>query len=59
MGTLIDKIIKRQKEIEEHKNKLVEFIGTKSSSLNNKEELLAGVNELSKLNAQEFGKILE
>ena len=34
-------------------------MGAKGGSISSKEELLAGVNELSKLNAEEFGKILD
>ena len=56
---LINKMIQRQKEIDDQKNKMIEILGSEKGSMKDEKDLLAGVNELSKLNAQEFGKMVE
>ena len=52
-------MVERQKEIRDQKNTLISMLGSDKGGLENREALLAGVGELSKLNAQEFGKKLE
>ena len=51
VGMLINKVLQRQKEIENQKNKLIEILGSERGSAKNETDPLAGVNELSKLNA--------
>ena len=56
---LIDKIIERQKEIQDNKSKLLNIIDDKNNKLEEQEELLAAADEMGKLNAEEFGKKIQ
>ena len=56
IGQLVNKMVERQKEIEAQKNQMIEILGSEKGKLRDRDELMAGVNELSKLNAEEFGK---
>ena len=58
VGQLISKMIERQKEIEDQKNQLISVYNSMKGD-KDKERLLANASELSKLNAEEFGKILK